>query len=97
MLGSPVHATFGISFPIRFDYLDTFGGGNPSVHGYPRQAYMRSVFGWPYTQHESHYLPPEAVAEDAAGESFHVLNVVEGTGVLVEPTDPPTWSSTHCW
>ncbi len=50
MLGSPVHATFGISFPIRFDYLDTFGGGNLSVHGHPRQAYMRSVFGWPYTR-----------------------------------------------
>ena len=48
-------------------------------------------------QDESYYLPPGAVAEDAAGESFHVLNVVEGTGVLVEPTDPPTWSSTHCW
>ena len=40
-------------------------------------------------QDESYYLPPGAMAEDAAGESFHVLNVVEGTGVLVEPTDPP--------
>ncbi|MDA8302771.1 MAG: class I mannose-6-phosphate isomerase [Actinomycetota bacterium] len=56
LLGLPVHATFGTSFPVRFDYLDTFGGGNLSVHCHPRQAYMRSVFGWPYTQHESYYL-----------------------------------------
>jgi mannose-6-phosphate isomerase class I len=56
MLGGPVHGIFGASFPIRLDYLDTFGGGNLSVHCHPTEAYMRTVFGWPYTQHESYYV-----------------------------------------
>jgi mannose-6-phosphate isomerase class I len=56
MLGEPVHQAFGTSFPIRFDYLDTLRGGNLSVHCHPRQDYMRMVFGWPYTQHESYYV-----------------------------------------
>jgi mannose-6-phosphate isomerase class I len=56
VLGRPVQSAFGTSFPVRFDYLDTYGGGNLSVHCHPRQDYMRSVFGWPYTQHESYYV-----------------------------------------
>lgn len=56
MLGAAVHARFGTSFPIRFDYLDTVEGGNLSVHTHPRPDFMREVFGWPYTQHESYYL-----------------------------------------
>ncbi|MFI6468295.1 class I mannose-6-phosphate isomerase [Streptomyces sp. NPDC050528] len=56
ILGEPVHATFGTSFPVRFDYLDTVGGGNLSVHCHPRSDYMRRVFGWPYTQHETYYM-----------------------------------------
>ena len=56
VLGSHVHATFGTSFPIRFDYLDTVGGGNLSVHCHPQHDYMRQVFGWPYTQHETYYM-----------------------------------------
>jgi len=47
---------FGTSFPIRFDFLDTVGGGNLSVHCHPRTDYMRDVFGWPYPQHESYYV-----------------------------------------
>jgi hypothetical protein len=56
VLGAPVHETFGTSFPIRFDYLDTLRGGNLSVHCHPRPQYMRDVFGWPYTQHETYYV-----------------------------------------
>ena len=56
VLGRDVHADFGTSFPIRFDYLDTVGGGNLSVHCHPRPHYMREVFGWPYPQHETYYL-----------------------------------------
>src|SRR6266511_167571 len=56
VLGKSVYAKFGISFPIRFDYLDTAGGGNLSVHCHPRQDYMHRVFGWPYTQHETYYM-----------------------------------------
>jgi mannose-6-phosphate isomerase class I len=56
VMGGPVHDTFGTSFPIRFDYLDTYGGGSLSVHCHPRPDYMREVFGWPYTQHETYYV-----------------------------------------
>ncbi|MFJ4686921.1 class I mannose-6-phosphate isomerase [Streptomyces sp. NPDC088789] len=56
VLGPEVHARYGTSFPIRFDYLDTVGGGNLSVHCHPKEPYMRERFGWPYTQHETYYL-----------------------------------------
>ncbi|MEU4048609.1 class I mannose-6-phosphate isomerase [Streptomyces olivaceus] len=63
MLGEDAHRRFGTSFPIRFDYLDTVGGGNLSLHLHPREQYMREVFGWPYTQHETYYV---TAAEDGA-------------------------------
>jgi mannose-6-phosphate isomerase class I len=56
ILGSRVIDKFGIAFPIRFDYLDTVGGGDLSVHCHPRPEYMRSVFGVPITQHETYYV-----------------------------------------
>jgi mannose-6-phosphate isomerase class I len=56
ILGAGVADSFGTSFPIRFDYLDTLAGGNLSVHCHPQAEYMRTIFGWPYTQHETYYL-----------------------------------------
>ncbi|WP_279580564.1 hypothetical protein [Fodinicola feengrottensis] len=56
LLGTHVYDRFGTSFPIRFDYLDTVDGGNLSVHCHPQSRYMREVFGWPYTQHETYYV-----------------------------------------
>jgi mannose-6-phosphate isomerase class I len=56
ILGAAVQATFGTSFPIRFDYIDTVDGGNLSIHIHPQLDYMRKVFGWPYAQHESYYV-----------------------------------------
>lgn len=56
VLGWRVHERFGTSFPIRFDYLDTAGGGNLSVHCHPGDGAMRDVFGWPYAQHETYYV-----------------------------------------
>ncbi|WP_432179861.1 class I mannose-6-phosphate isomerase [Streptomyces sp. NBC_00063] len=78
VLGQEVHARFGASFPLRFDYLDTVGGGNLSVHCHPKEPYMRERFGWPYTQHETYYMTlgsPDTrvflgLREDADVEAF---------------------------
>lgn len=56
ILGEPVEARFGKDFPIRFDFLDTVGGGNLSVQVHPTTQFIRENFGMYYTQDESYYM-----------------------------------------
>lgn len=56
LLGEHVFKRFGAEFPIRFDLLDTVGGGNLSLQVHPLTSYVQKHFGIAYTQDESYYL-----------------------------------------
>lgn len=56
LLGAPVESRFGKDFPIRFDFLDTVGGGYLSFQVHPTTHYIRENFGMKYTQDESYYM-----------------------------------------
>lgn len=72
LLGAPVEARFGKEFPIRFDFLDTMGGGNLSLQVHPTTEFARENFGLTYTQDESYYIV------DAKEDTFVFLGLKTG-------------------
>jgi mannose-6-phosphate isomerase class I len=72
LLGDLTFARFGAEFPIRFDFLDTMGGGNLSLQVHPLTDYIQRTFGMPYTQDESYYLL------DADDDAVVYLGLKEG-------------------
>jgi len=81
LLGEKVHARFGAEFPIRFDFLDTMGGGNLSFQVHPLTDYIQQHFGMHYTQDESYYML------DCGADASVYLGLKEGVDAAVLARD----------
>jgi len=56
LIGEKGFSRFGMEYPIRFDFLDTMGGGNLSLQVHPDTQFAKENFGLTYTQDESYYI-----------------------------------------
>ena len=83
LLGEAVHGRFGDEFPIRFDFLDTIGGGHLSFQVHPLTEYIQQHFGMHYTQDESYYILDAApgasvyLGQKEGVDSSAMLNALE--------------------
>ncbi len=90
LLGDAVYGRFGANFPIRYDFLDTMGGGNLSLQVHPLTEYIQEHFGMHYTQDESYYML------DVGEEAFVYLGFREGIDSAKMTEDLHTAQSGGC-